>query len=143
MTETHVFELLTFPQTVAEWPVIRPLLERAVVHGRGELVVEDILKLVSQDRMFISVLRSDHQIALAVAAEIIHYPRRKVLNLAFAGGRDSRIVSERYFDQLREMALRLGADRIQCHCREAVARLLKQMRPKAQVAYIILEEEVA
>lgn len=138
------FDLLTFPQTVAEWPIIMPLLDRAVVHGRGELVVDDILKLASEDRMFVSVLRNeDRKITLAVAAEIIYYPRKKVLNLAFAGGRDAKVVSELYFDQLREMAVRLGADRIQCHCRESVARLLKQLRPKASVAYIILEEEVA
>ncbi len=142
VNETLTFKLLSFPEVIVEWATLRALLGMAVVHGRGELVVDDVLDLVGSDRMFVSVLREDGKTILAVAAEIIHFPRRKVLNLAFAGGVHADFVSEHFFAQLEEMALRKGADAIQCYCRPAVARLLKRLQPEAEEAYIVLEKAV-
>lgn len=137
------FEHLDFPRTVAEWPAIQPLLEQAVAHGRGEVHVSDILDLCADDRMTVSVLRDGPTIVLAIAAEVIQYPRKKILNLAFAGGRDARFVAHNYFGHLVEMAEKHKATAIQCFCRPSVARLLKQMRPDVEEAYTVMEKELA
>ena len=135
--------LLTFPEIVVHWTKIRPLLSSAIAKGRGEIEVDDVLDLAGQGRMSISVVWRDGSIALSIAAEVIHYPRRKVLNLAFAGGKDAKFVSDRFDEYLGEMARSLGADAVQCYCAPAVARLLKKMQPSAEEAYIVLERKVA
>lgn len=137
------FEHLNFARTVAEWPAIRPLLAQAVAHGRGEIHVDDILDLVADDRMTVSVLREGPKIILAIAAEIIQYPRKKILNLAFAGGRDAKFVAHNYFAHLIQMAEKHNATAIQCFCRPSVARLLKQMQPEVVEAYTVMERELA
>lgn len=125
------------------WPLLRELLGRAVAKGRGEVEVDDILRLVELGRMHIGVLCDDERILLALAAEVVEYPRRKILNLAFAGGDGASFVAEHYMDELDSMARQLGADGVQFHCQPSMARMILKARPDAEQAYIVVERRVA
>lgn len=136
------FVLLTPKMVTARWNEVQPLLDSAVMHGRGELVVDDVLDLVWAGRMFVSVVKEDEKIVLAIAAEMMYYPRKPVLNLAFVGGKAYPMYDEIYA-RLEEMAVILGAKAIQCYCRPAVAKLLKAAQPGVEEAYIVVEKKVA
>ena len=60
-----MFKLLTPPQVKARWVEISNLLNKAVIHGRGELAVDDILDLVTSGRMFVAITETDGKIVLA------------------------------------------------------------------------------
>lgn len=135
-------KLLTPKQVTAYWNEICPLLDKAVMHGRGELVVDDILDLVWAGRMFVSVVEEKEKIVLAIAAEMIYYPRKPVLNVAFVGGRAKDIYVEVYA-RLEEMAKVLGAKAIQCYCRPSIAKLLTKAYDGVEEAYIVVEKKVA
>lgn len=139
-----MFQALSFAETVMQWPQLRPLLEQAVASARGEITVDDVLDLVAKDRMRVSVLRDEADaIELAIATEIITYPRMRVLNIAFAGGRGAKEVVDRHIAELEALAREAGADRLRCFCRPSVARLLKRIAPRTVDAYTVLEREIA
>lgn len=136
-----MFKLLTPPQVKAKWTEISKLLNKAVIHGRGELMVDDILDLVLSGKMFVAVTETDDKIVLAIAAEIMYYPRKRVLNLAFGAGAVSPMYDEIY-EALAKMALILEADAIQCYCRKSVAKLLMKAYDGVEEAYIVVEKKV-
>lgn len=136
-----MFKLLTPPQVKARWIEISNLLNKAVIHGRGELAVDDILDLVTSGRMFVAITETDGKIVLAIAAEIMYYPRKRVLNLAFGAGIVSPMYDEIY-TALAEMAKVLEADAIQCYCRKSVAKLLMKAYDGVEEAYIVVEKKV-
>lgn len=127
----------------ARWLEIAPLLDKAVLHGRGELAVDDILDLVASQQMFVAGLEQEGRIHLAIAAEVIRYPRKRVLNLAFAGGTRSGTDASYIWDRLQEMARLLNASAVQCYCRESIARYLEKLQPDVERAYIVVEKKVA
>lgn len=130
------------PSTVHErWGEIRPLLARAVEHGRGELEVDDLLVLVDRGTMAILALEEDGELLAATAFEAIHYPRRVVLNFAYTGGRNGMGIVQN-IDALYDVARRLGADTVSCLCRPAVARHIKRLLPQVEQAYVVVELRV-
>lgn len=139
----YTFELLTVPEVKFNWPRLRPLLASAVEHGLGEMEVDDILERVEKQLMFIAVLKKAQRIVLAVAAEILNYPRRKVLNVAYVGGADGRVMAHFFYDQLERMGRLFEVDAVQCYCRPSVARLLRRYFPDVDLAYVVMQREVA
>lgn len=135
------FTVLLPKEVDAEWAQIRPLLMKAVVHGRGEVMVDDILDLVKKGQMFVAATRDGDKIVLAIAAEIVYYPRKRVLNLAFGGGSVSPIYDQVY-EGLAKMAKILDVNTIQCYCRPSVAKLLRTRYDDVEEAYIVLEKKV-
>ncbi len=136
-----MFKLLTPPQVKARWVELSKLLNKAVIHGRGELTVDDVLELVLIGRMFVAVTEVNNEIILAIAAEIMYYPRKRVLNLAFGAGTVSPMYNEIY-EAIAKMAVILEADAIQCYCRKSVAKLLMKAYDGVEEAYIVLEKKV-
>lgn len=136
------YKLLYPDQVRVNWPVIRSLLAKAVAHGRGELDVDDILPMVREGQMGVMVLEEGDKIVAAVAFEVLRYPRRKILNLAFAGGRGVKDIADQY-DKIAIIAREVGATAVRCMCRPSVARLLKRVAPDTEQAYLVLERKVA
>lgn len=139
----YTFTLLTPKKLVVRWKEVRPLLQRAVVHNKGELIVDDVIDLVWQGKMFVAVLEEDEKILLVVAAEVIYFPKRKVMNLVLVGGTGTTILREQFHERLLQMAKTLEVQAIRCYCRDSVMRLLQRLDLKITKAYNVLELEVS
>lgn len=136
------YNLLTPAEVRHRWPEVRAQLDRAVAHGRGELVVDDILGMVEDGRMGVLALQNEGELVAVTAFEVLRYPQRKVLNFAFTGGRDAKGIVE-HFDRVEEIAHEMGADAVICQCRPAVARFIKRLLPDTEQAYVVVERKVA
>ena len=121
--------------------MLRELLNRAVVHNRGEMTVDDIVDLVDAGRMGVMVEMAGDDIALAVAFEVIPYPQRKVLNIAFVGGKNLQSLADQR-EKFHAIAKAFGADTMTCSCRPSMVRYLRRLSPDVQQAYVVLEWKV-
>lgn len=144
MQTTPLYEYMVLSPAQAEhhWPVIRELLAKAVDHGRGEVEVDDILVLAQSRKMFVVALMEDDRIVAALAAEVLAYPRKSVLNVAFLGGTGVAARSAQLIQFLDASARLLKASAVRCMCRESVARLAVRREPSVVRAYVVLEREV-
>lgn len=142
MDDYYSFALLQPHDVHLHWPELRKLLGAAVAYTHGEIEVDDILDKVMQGKMFVSVLRKGEEIVLAIAAEIKCFPKQSVLNVAFAGGRDGKVMATQFYDQLEAMGKIFNVSAVQCYCRPAVARYLKRLFPDVQEAYVVMRKEV-
>jgi len=135
-------DLLTPLEVKQHWPHLSELLGRAIKYNRGEMAVEDIPELVDRGQMAVVVWRSEGRIDLALAFELKVLPRKRLLNVAYAGGRGlKRLFEDR--DQLLAIANKLQADAVECSVRPAMAELLSRIGPVAQYQYTVLEWTVA
>ncbi len=137
------FQVLKPYQVHKLWPIICPLLDKAVIHGRGEVWVDDILDLVLNNKMFVAVVIDNDEIILAIAAEVLYYPRRSVLNIAFAGGKRADVLAREFYPRFEEMARIMKTDAMQCSCRPSIVRLLKRLDPGVEEVYIVVEKRVS
>lgn len=136
------FRLLK-PQEVAQrWPELRRLLQKAVSHGEGELEVDDIKDMVLQNRMCVLVLEDEGVVDLALAAEVTKYPRKNVLNISYVGGKNGRVVARKHYLSLEQIGRLFGCSAVQCYCRPAVARYLKQLFPDVRAAYLVMRRDI-
>lgn len=135
------YRLLHPAEVQANWSRLREEIGRAVAHGRGELQIDDILALVEDGRMGVLALHEGEVLLAATAFEILTYPRRKVLNFAFTGGRNAKGIVDNYH-LIEQIAKQLGADAVQCFCRPAVARFIKRLIPDVEQAYVVMERKV-
>lgn len=104
------FQLIPRATIESVWPALRKLFAPAVAMGDGEVLVDDILERVLDNRMF--VFADD---AFAVAVEFIYYPRKTVMVIGFGAGRirDKKLVAE----TLRRSATALGAHSVRTYCK--------------------------
>lgn len=138
----YEIELLT-PEGVKEnWPVLCELLGKAVAHNHGEMEVDDIPELVENRRMFVSVLRKDGEIVLAIAGEIMKYPREKVLNVSFAGGKDGKLVADHMWSHLEGIASVFNVAYVRAFCRPSMVRYLQQTLPGVECIYTVVQKRI-
>jgi len=138
----HKFALLRPADVRTRWGEIAPLLAAAVAHGLGELEVDDILGLVEKNRMCVLVLEQDGVVELALAAEVARYPKKSVLRICYAGGKNGAVVARRYYPTLEQIGRVFGASAVECWCRPSVARYLKRLFPDVHQAYVVMQREV-
>lgn len=136
------FRLLKPDEVNRRWSEVRPLLQKAVAHGEGEMEVDDIKDLVLQNRMCVVVLEDDGVVDLALAAEVTKYPRKNVLNISYVGGKNGRVVARRHYLSLEQIGRLFGCSAVQCYCRPAVARYLKRLFPDVRAAYLVMRRDI-
>ena len=61
------------------WDDVQPLIDKALIHSEGELLSEDIFKLIKKEMQVLWVGIKDKELFCAGVTEIIKYPRKKVL----------------------------------------------------------------
>lgn len=138
----HKFRLLKPEEVARRWTEIRALLAKAIAHGEGETEVDDVKDLVLQNRMCVMVLEDEGVVDLALAAEVTKYPRKNVLNIAFVGGKNGRVVARRHYLSLEQIGRMFGCSAVQCYCRPAVARYLKRLFPDVREAYLVMRRDI-
>ena len=104
------FRLIPRAELSDQWGRLREILQPAVAMGNGELEVDDILDRALEGRMF--VFASDD---FAVTAELMHYPRKKILLIGFGAGTVPN--RKQVADTLLAAAKHLGASAIQTFCK--------------------------
>lgn len=74
--------LLVKPEFVPEiWFTVGPLIDQALSHTIGELHSSDILKMILNEKEFLWVGIEDDEIKSALVAEIVNYPKKRILRV--------------------------------------------------------------
>lgn len=129
------FKLLRPEEVIDRWCELSTLLNPAVDSSNGEVVTDDILRLVIGGRMFVF---ADEKFALT--CEFIVYPQKTVMVAGFGAGQVTEI--HRYIKTISEFAKRGGASAIQTYVRKpAMVRYYKRLlniEPLYSVMEIVL-----
>lgn len=75
------------------WPATKPLLEKCIKRAmHGEMTIDDLYNAALAGKMYIFVFKNDKTITksvkLALALEIVNYPRIPAMNVVSLGGND-------------------------------------------------------
>jgi len=109
----------------AHFPAVRALFERCVKRAvKGEFDADDLLRLAREGRMFIGVVTDGDAPVLALAFELIEYPRMTALNIAAMAGARMNEAMRMLWPTFKRLARLAGADCIQASGSAAMARLL-------------------
>jgi len=127
------FRLVPRAELPARWEGLRPVLQRAVAQGRGELEVDDIYALTLQGRMCVFATDDD---SFAITAEIMNYPRKRVFLLGFGAGTTPEVGV--LHGVLSAAAKGVGAQVIQTYCSNH-AMVRYYTRHKFDPVYTVLE----
>jgi len=122
------------------WTGIKDWLEKAVWHGNGELLTEDLYAFCLQSRMqlWISV-NNDYVPCGACVTEVIDYPRKRVIRIIALGGKDFRILMETGSQALEQWAKKIGASAIEVIGRKGWLRFLKDTQFKERYCFMVKE----
>lgn len=104
------------------WDQIKELILRAMVFGRGEYEIDDVLEAIKQDEMFALGIVEDGQVKFVAVATLVQYPRKRILYLVYGAGRGA--VKAR--PALLEAAKILEVDWIETRSRESVSRVCRK-----------------
>lgn len=72
------------------WPIVEPMIQKALDRGRGEYLTEDIKGYLLDRKMQLWAAINDGEIKAVCLTEICIFPRLKVCRLVLAGGSDMR-----------------------------------------------------
>ncbi len=109
------------------WHHVKPLIDKALVHSEGELLSEDVLKLLLEKREHLFIGRRNDSIESALVGEVIKYPRRNVFRIitwSTQSGFDSEFWLD-YFDVIEDFARSKHCASIEAYARKGLARTLK------------------
>jgi hypothetical protein len=108
-------------------PHVRKCVDKAM---HGELTTEDVYEAVKAGQMYLIVLRNDAgelpDVALALALELITYPRYTVMNVVALGGRDLRHFQTKFWKHVCSWAYMNGVRKMQASASPAMARILSK-----------------
>jgi hypothetical protein len=138
----YVLTLLLPEQVRAQWTTIEPLLKPAEQHCGGEVLVEDVPKLVDDRAAFVLALYEDEEMILAGVLEVLRLPRKTVLNVMFMGGRNFGKVVEHFMQELKHIGDAVGATALRGYCHPAMAKFLQRTQPNTRVIYYVTEADL-
>ena len=96
-------ELLTPARLQEMWPQINPLFEVCCSEAsKGEIMAIDIYTLAIQDRAYVFVETLDGIVTVALALEVIPYPRMKLASIFALGGSKLISAKTRYWKYILE-----------------------------------------
>lgn len=126
-------KLLRPEEVIERWPELSGRLDAAVCCGNGEVLVDDILKLVLGGRMFIF---ADDKFALT--CEFVTYPQKTVMVAGFGAGKVGNI--HHCIEVISDFAKRGGASSIQTYVKNpAMVRYYKRLLD-LEPLYAVLEK---
>jgi hypothetical protein len=103
------------------WPDLLPFLEPAIARCGGLYLPEDVKEFCVDTKMQLWAVVRDDAIAGALVTEVVVYPRRKCLWIAFAGGAGIHDCPE-ITDILADWAAMLGCTAIRAEGRRGWVR---------------------
>lgn len=155
MTDEYEPLLLGTPQLVdAYWPYVAPLFERVVRKAaHGEYTADDIGFMARSGKVFIFALVNDkhtpqpeRKVMLALAVEVVNYPRLPALNILAVGGSGLSLYYKKYWKLFTGWAYMNGARAIEGWVSPAMRRTSEAMGFKAvytHMRYDLTEQDNA
>lgn len=68
------------------WPLVEPLVQRALMHAQGEYEPEDIQELLIAGRMQLWLAMTKTELLGMAITEIVHFPRKTILYCTLIAG---------------------------------------------------------
>lgn len=126
----------------ALWPELKPLFAPAVEYCAGELDVDDVLSLVKSKQAFIAVMSCEEKINLALAFQVLVYPKKTVLHVLAMGGEKFDVCATACWGEIENLAKVLGACAVRASVRPSMERYAKRVVPEAQKIYTVVERPI-
>tara|TARA_A100000172_G_C3004211_1_gene97379 strand:- start:326 stop:733 length:408 start_codon:yes stop_codon:yes gene_type:complete len=109
------------------WHEVKPLVDKALKHGDGEQLSSDVLVSLLKKQMILFAGIEGQDLASVCIAEIIPYPRKKVLHVTLAAtksGRDFELWNET-FGVVEDFGRAMGCTSVSAWTRKGFAKKLK------------------
>ena len=109
------------------WHEVKPLVDKALKHGDGEQLSEDVLQSLLEKQMILFAGIEANELASICIAEIISYPRKKVCHVTLAAtksGRDFELWNET-FGVIEDFGRAMGCTSVSAICRKGFVKKLK------------------
>jgi len=107
------------------WPVVAPMLQRAIDLDPELITIEQVEYSVRTGRTYLLVWKQDDVITGAVTVDIIDYPRERVAHVNLMGGQG--IVRTHVFDAAKDWMRAYGATTAQCWAKGTLVDMYKKM----------------
>jgi hypothetical protein len=107
------------------WPIVSPMLARAVDTSPGKLSVDDIIAGAYQGSYVIWVIVVDEEIIASVTTRIIDYPKCRAMALDWVGGKRMREWFGPAMRVIKEHAVRNQCSHMEGYGREAWLRWIE------------------
>lgn len=108
------------------WPVVAPMLQRAIDLDPDLITAEQVEYAVRTGRTFLLVWdEPDEGITGAVTVDIIDYPRERVAHVNLMGGKG--IVRTHVFDEAKNWMRLMGATTTQCWAKGTLVQMYEKM----------------
>lgn len=108
------------------WPIVAPMLQRAVDLDPDLITIEQVEYLVRTGRSFLLVWDEPEEgITGAVTVDIIDYPRERVAHVNLMGGKG--IVRTHVFEEAKNWMRLMGATTTQCWAKGTLVQMYEKM----------------
>jgi hypothetical protein len=126
------------------WTYTKPLLEKCVKRSmHGEMTADDIYNLALQGKVYIFVVKCDKglmpSVKLALALEIVVYPRLSAMNILALGGEHLQEFYSMYWKRLCGWAFMNGVRAIEGYVSPAMERIISRYGFKNTYAHMRLD----
>jgi hypothetical protein len=108
------------------WPVVAPLLQKAIDLDPAAITIEQAEYAVRTGRSHLLVwAEPDAGITGAVTVDFIDYPRERVAHVNLMGGKG--IVRHHVFEEAKKWMRSMGATKAQCWARGTLVQMYEKM----------------
>ena len=108
------------------WHEVKPLVEKALKHNDGEEISSDVLESLLKKQYILFAGVEAQELAAICIAEVIVYPRKKVLHIPIAAtksGRDFELWRD-HFSVVEEFGKAMGCTSVSAYTRKGFAKNL-------------------
>ena len=108
------------------WPVVAPMLQRAIDLDPSEVTIEQVEYAVRTGKTYLLIWDEPEEgITGAVTVDMIDYPRQRVAHVNLMGGKG--IVRTHVFDEAKNWMRLMGATTAQCWAKGTLVDMYKKM----------------
>jgi len=108
------------------WPIVAPMLQRAIDLDPELITAEQVEYAVRTGRTYLLIWdEPDEGITGAVTVDIIDYPRERVAHVNLMGGKG--IVRTHVFDEAKNWMRLMGATTTQCWAKGTLVQMYEKM----------------
>jgi len=117
---------ITSSQLPQVWPIVAPLLQKAIDLEPEMITIEQVEYSVRTGRVFLLVWDEPNEgITGAVTVEFMDYPRERVAHVNLMGGKG--IVRDYVFEAAKDWMRSFGATKAQCWARGTLVQMYEKM----------------
>lgn len=104
------------------WPMVKDFIADALEHAKGDYTLDHVQSLVSSGAWTLVVGVEDDIIHGAATVSVSNRPADRVAFITTIGGK--LVINDETFEQVKAIAVSMGATVLECAARESMTRLL-------------------